>query len=159
MKLRCDTLYAFSSPSVFATCPSQFQPPWFYLLNYTWWGVQIKKLLIMQFSPFPSRILSKPLYDIPSAPYSPTLRGYVLPWLWRATFTPTHSREYLVLYHVQKIVDSKQRTDIRKYFFINRTIKNWNHLPAGALGTFPFKPKIFRNRARKAIINGVKWKE
>ena len=29
-------------------------------------------------------------------------------------------------------------------------------LPAEALGTFPCKPKIFKNRARKAIVNGVK---
>jgi hypothetical protein len=28
----------------------------------------------------------------------------------------------------------KQRTDIRNYFFVNRTIKNWNQLPAEALG-------------------------
>jgi len=32
-------------------------------------------------------------------------------------------------------------------------------LPEEALGTFPCKPKIFRNRVRKAITNGVKWKE
>jgi len=49
--------------------------------------------------------------------------------------------------------------DIRKYSFVNRTIENENQLPAEALGTFPCKPKIFRNRARKAIINGVKLKE
>jgi len=55
--------------------------------------------------------------------------------------------------------DRKQRTDIRKYTFVNRTIKNWNQLPAEALGTFPRKPKIFRNRVRKATINGVKRKE
>jgi hypothetical protein len=42
------------------------------------------------------------------------------------------------------------------YSFANRAIKNWNQLPAEALGTFPCKPKIFRNRVRKAIINGVK---
>ena len=41
----------------------------------------------------------------------------------------------------------------------NWAIKNWNQLPAEALRTFPCKPKIFRNRVRKAIINGVKWKE
>jgi len=46
--------------------------------------------------------------------------------------------------------------DIRKYSFVNRIIKNWNQLPAEALGTFPYKPKVFRNRVRKAIINGVK---
>jgi len=48
------------------------------------------------------------------------------------------------------------RTDIRKYSFVNKTIKNWNELPAEALGTFPCKPIIFRKRVRKAFINGVK---
>ena len=46
---------------------------------------------------------------------------------------------------VQKIRDRKQRTDIGKYSFENRTIKNWSQLPAEALRTFPCKPKIFRN--------------
>jgi hypothetical protein len=48
-----------------------------------------------------------------------------------------------------------QRTDFGKYSFVNRTIKNLNQLPAEALGTFTCKPKIFRNRVRKANINGV----
>jgi hypothetical protein len=61
--------------------------------------------------------------------------------------------------HVRKIRDRKQRTDIGKYLFVNRSITNWNQLPAEALGTFPCKPKIFRKRFRKAIINGVKWKK
>ena len=60
---------------------------------------------------------------------------------------------------VPKIRDRKQRTDIEKYSFVNRIIKNWNQLPAEALGTFPCEPKIFRKRVKKAIINGVKWKE
>ena len=60
---------------------------------------------------------------------------------------------------VRKIRERKQKTDIGKYSFVNRTIKNWNQLPAEALGTSPGKPKIFRNRVRKAIINGVKRKE
>jgi len=58
--------------------------------------------------------------------------------------------------HVRKIRERKQRTGIGKYSFENRTIINWNQLPAEALGTFHCKPKIFRNRFRKAIINGVK---
>jgi hypothetical protein len=45
---------------------------------------------------------------------------------------------------VRKIRDRKQRTDIGKYSFVNRTIKNWNQLPAEALGTFPCKPNNFR---------------
>ena len=58
--------------------------------------------------------------------------------------------------HKLQIRDRKQRTDIGKYSFVNRTIKNWNQLPAEALGTFSYKPKIFRNVVRKAIINGMK---
>jgi len=45
--------------------------------------------------------------------------------------------------------------DIGTYSFVNRTIKNWNQLPAGKLGTF----LIFRKRVREAIISGVKRKE
>jgi len=58
--------------------------------------------------------------------------------------------------HVWKIRDRKQRMDIGKYPFVNGTNKNWNQLPAERLGTFPCKPKIFRNKVRKAVINGVK---
>ena len=36
--------------------------------------------------------------------------------------------------HVRKIRDRKQRKDIGNYSFVNRTIKNWNQLPAEALG-------------------------
>jgi hypothetical protein len=36
--------------------------------------------------------------------------------------------------HVQKIGDRKQRTDIGKYSFVNRTTKNWNQLPVEGLG-------------------------
>ena len=58
--------------------------------------------------------------------------------------------------HVRQIRDWKQRTDIGNYSFVNRIIKNWNQLPAETFGTFPCKPKTFRNRVRKAIINGLK---
>ena len=61
--------------------------------------------------------------------------------------------------HVGKIRDRKQRKVIGKYSFVNRTIRNWNQLPAEELGTFPFKPKIFRHRFKTAIINGIKRKE
>ena len=57
--------------------------------------------------------------------------------------------------HVRKIRGRKQRMDIEKYSFVNRTIKNWNQLPAEMLGTFTCEPKFFRKRVRKAIINGV----
>jgi hypothetical protein len=50
--------------------------------------------------------------------------------------------------HVPKIRDRKQTTDIAKYSFVNGAIIKWK-LPAEALGTFPCKPKIFRNIVRK----------
>ena len=58
--------------------------------------------------------------------------------------------------HVRKIGERKQRTDIGKYSLVNRTITNWKQLPAEALRTFRCKPKIVRNRVRKAIINEAK---
>jgi len=61
--------------------------------------------------------------------------------------------------HVWKIEDRKQRTDIRKYSSVNRTIKNWNEPPAEALRIFPCKSKIFRKRVRKANISKMKQKE
>jgi hypothetical protein len=60
---------------------------------------------------------------------------------------------------VQKIRDKKQRTDIGKYSFVNRTVKNWNQLPAEASGTFLCKTTIFRKSVREAIIRGMKRKE
>jgi hypothetical protein len=56
---------------------------------------------------------------------------------------------------VRKIRNRKQRKDIGKYSFVNRTITNLNKLPAEALDTFTCKPKIFRRRVRKAIISGM----
>jgi len=45
----------------------------------------------------------------------------------------------------------RQRTDIRKYSFVNRTIRLWNRLPAEILGTLPWKPNALRMRGRKVI--------
>jgi hypothetical protein len=53
--------------------------------------------------------------------------------------------------HNRKIRNRKQRTDIGKFSFVNRTIQLWNKLPADALATFPFKQSIFRKRVRKVI--------
>jgi len=61
--------------------------------------------------------------------------------------------------HVRKSRDKKQRTEIGNYSFVYRTIKDWNQLPAESLGTSPCKPKIFRKRAGKTIINVVKRKK
>ena len=53
--------------------------------------------------------------------------------------------------HEQKIRSRRQRTDIGKYSFVNRTIQDWNQLPAEVLGTLPCKLKTFKKRVRKAI--------
>jgi len=79
---------------------------------------------------------------------------------WKATRDRLRRSYYLSrLDHVRKIRDRKQRMDIGKYFFVDRTIKNWNQLTAEALGSFSRNPKICRQRFRKAIINRVKWRE
>ena len=76
---------------------------------------------------------------------------------WKAIHDRLQRPYYLIrVDHVRKIRDRKQRMDIGKYSFVNRTIKNWNQLPAEAFGTFPSKPKIFIKRVWKAIIYGVK---
>jgi hypothetical protein len=59
-------------------------------------------------------------------------------------------------HHDRKIRARKQITDIGKNFFVNRTIKYWNQLPAKALMTFPCKPHTFKKRVRNVIISEVK---
>jgi hypothetical protein len=53
--------------------------------------------------------------------------------------------------HVRKIRTRRQRTDIGKYSFVNRTVGDWNQLPAQVLETLPCKPSTFRKRLRKVI--------
>jgi hypothetical protein len=57
--------------------------------------------------------------------------------------------------HNRKIRSRKQRTDIGKYLFVNRTIINWNRLPADLLASFPCKLNTFRKRVKKVVTN--KW--
>jgi hypothetical protein len=53
--------------------------------------------------------------------------------------------------HEQKIRNKRQRMDIRKYSFMNRTIRLWNQLHAEILGTLPCKTYAFRMRVRRVI--------
>jgi hypothetical protein len=55
----------------------------------------------------------------------------------------------------KKIRCRKQRTDIGKYSYVNRTIQLWNQLPEDALGTLSRKPSSFRKRVGK-VINKTK---
>ena len=80
------------------------------------------------------------------------LKAYCGERAWKAIRDRLRKPYYLMwVHHVRKIRDRKQRTDITKYSFVKRTIKNWNQLTAEALWIFPCKPKIFRNRVKKAI--------
>jgi hypothetical protein len=54
--------------------------------------------------------------------------------------------------HERKIRSRRQRTDIGKYSFVNRTIQHWNQLPAEVLETLPCKTVTFNRRVRKVII-------
>jgi hypothetical protein len=55
----------------------------------------------------------------------------------------------------KKIRSRKQKTDIGKYSFVNRTIQLWNQLSEDVLGTLSCKPSNFRKRVRK-VINKAK---
>jgi len=54
--------------------------------------------------------------------------------------------------HERKIRSWRQRTDIGKYSFVNRTIQHWNQLSEEVLRILPCKPITFKKRARKVII-------
>jgi hypothetical protein len=53
--------------------------------------------------------------------------------------------------HDRRIKSRKQKTDVRKYSFINRTIQLWNQLPEDALGTLSCKPSNFRKKVGQVI--------
>jgi len=54
--------------------------------------------------------------------------------------------------HERKIRIRRQRMDIGKYSFVNRTIQHWNQLPEEVLGILPCKPITFKKRVRKVVI-------
>ena len=58
--------------------------------------------------------------------------------------------------HYWKIRARKQRTDIGKYPFVNRTFTDWNKLPEGATGTSHGKTHIFKTRVRKVKTSAGK---
>ena len=51
--------------------------------------------------------------------------------------------------HHWKIRARKQRTDIGKYSFVNRSITDWNQLPVEATGSSHCKTYTFKMRVRK----------
>jgi hypothetical protein len=75
--------------------------------------------------------------------------------LWR-TGVEGHRRQqphYLSrVDHDWKIRGRRQKTDVGKYSFVNRTIRHWNQLPSDVIGTLPCKPITCKKRVRKVII-------
>jgi len=55
--------------------------------------------------------------------------------------------------HNQQIRTRKQRTDVGKYSFVNKTIKSWNQLPAGLVASFPCKLNTSRKRVRNVVTS------
>jgi hypothetical protein len=69
---------------------------------------------------------------------------------WKATGNMLQAPSYLSrVDHHWKIGARKQRTDIGKYSFENRSITDWNQLSEGAIGTSHGKTHIFKTRVRK----------
>ena len=52
-----------------------------------------------------------------------------------------------------KIRTRKQRTDVGRRSFVNRTINSCNQLPAGLLASFPCKLNAFRKRVKKVLTS------
>ena len=53
--------------------------------------------------------------------------------------------------HVLKLTTNRSRLDIRKYYFINRVVEDWNSLPATV--SMAKNVKIFENRLDKMWQN------
>ncbi|KAJ4435238.1 hypothetical protein ANN_23816 [Periplaneta americana] len=50
--------------------------------------------------------------------------------------------------HSYKLRERRQRTDTGKFSFLNRTIKDWNALPADLLKALPITKNVFKNRLK-----------
>jgi hypothetical protein len=72
---------------------------------------------------------------------------------WKATGDRLQRPHYLSrIDHEREIRSRRQRKDIGKYSFVNRTIQLWNQLSAEVLGILPCKPITFKKRVKKVII-------
>jgi len=85
------------------------------------------------------------------------LKAYTGVWAWKVIGDRLQGPCYLSRDdHDRKMRSRKQRTDIGKYCFVNRTIKLWSQLPAEALAAVTCKSHVFRKRVRKVIIREEK---
>jgi len=69
---------------------------------------------------------------------------------WKAIGDSVQASRYLRrVDHNWKNITIKQRTDVGKYCFVNKTITDWNQLPEVAIGTSYNKVHMFKKRVRK----------
>jgi hypothetical protein len=74
-------------------------------------------------------------------------KAYSGEWSWKAIGDRLQRPHYFSrVDYKQKIRSRRQRTDVGKFSFVNRTIQLWNQL------TLPCKQITFKKRARKVII-------
>jgi hypothetical protein len=76
---------------------------------------------------------------------------------WKAIGDRLQAPSYLSrVDHNWKIRARKQRTDVGKYSFVNRTITDWNQLTVGEIGAITGNMYSFRKRVRKVITSEAK---
>jgi hypothetical protein len=82
--------------------------------------------------------------------HPPLYKAYTSKRVWKATGERLQAPSYLCrVDHHWKIRARKQRTDIGKYSFVNRSITDWYLLPEGSIGTSLGITHIFKTRVRK----------
>jgi hypothetical protein len=76
---------------------------------------------------------------------------------WKAIEDRLQAPSYLSrVDHNWKIRARKQRTDISKYSFVNRTITVWNQPSEGEIGALTGNIFSFRKRVRKVVTRMAK---
>ena len=81
-------------------------------------------------------------------------KAYTGGWAWKAIGDRLLKPCYLGRgNHNWKIRIRKQKTDVGKYSFVNRTIRNWNQLPASRLASFSCKLNTFRNKVKNVVTS------
>src|SRR5215510_6903069 len=77
--------------------------------------------------------------------------------VWKAIGDRLQAPRYLSrVDHNWKIRARKQRTDVGKYSFVNRTITDWSQLTEGEIGALAGNMCSFRKRVRNVITSAVK---
>jgi hypothetical protein len=70
---------------------------------------------------------------------------------WKAMSERMQKPCYLSRVDHDRKMSRKQKTDVGKYSFVNKTIRFWNQFTADALGTLSCKPNNFMEKVREVI--------